>query len=97
MNARFLRPLDLAPIASAIEQGGFVITVEENTLNGGFGSAVLEAANAAGLDTRRIKCLGIPDRFVEHGERGELLADLGLDAVGLLMAARGMAEKVPVA
>jgi 1-deoxy-D-xylulose-5-phosphate synthase len=58
---------------------------------------VLEAANTAGLDTRRIKCLGIPDRFVEHGERGELLADLGLDAVGLLMAARGMAEKVPVA
>jgi 1-deoxy-D-xylulose-5-phosphate synthase len=97
VNARFLRPLDLAPIASAIEQGGFVITVEENTLSGGFGSAVLEAANAAGLDTRRIKCLGIPDRFIEHGERGELLADLGLDAVGLLMAARGMAEKVPSA
>jgi 1-deoxy-D-xylulose-5-phosphate synthase len=96
VNARFLRPLDLDPVTQTIEQGGFVITVEENTLNGGFGSAVLEAANAAGLDTRRIQCLGIPDRFIEHGERGELLADLGLDAVGLLMAARAMAEKTPV-
>ena len=96
VNARFLRPLDLDPVTQTIEQGGFVITVEENTLNGGFGSAVLEAANAAGLDTRPIQCLGIPDHFIEHGERGELLADLGLDAVGLLMAARAMAEKTPV-
>ena len=97
VNARFLRPLDLDPVTQTIEQGGFVITVEENTLTGGFGSAVLEAANAAGLDTRRIQCLGIPDRFIEHGERSELLADLGLDAVGLLMSARSMAEKSPVA
>ena len=97
VNARFLRPLDTDPITQTIEQGGFVITVEEGTLNGGFGSAVLEAANAAGLDTRRIKCLGIPDRFIEHGERNELLADLGLDAVGLLMTARTMAERTPVA
>ncbi len=96
VNARFLRPLDIDPISQTIEQGGFVITVEEGTLNGGFGSAVLEAANVAGLDTRRIKCLGIPDRFIEHGERAELLADLGLDAVGLLMTARAMVEKVPV-
>lgn len=96
VNARFLRPLDIDPITQAIEQGGFIITVEEGTLNGGFGSAVLEAANVAGLDTRRIKCLGIPDRFIEHGERAELLADLGLDAVGLLMTARAMVAKTPV-
>jgi len=97
VNARFLRPLDTSAFFPTLEQGGFVITVEEGTLNGGFGSAVLEATNAAGLDTRRIKCLGIPDRFIEHGERSELLADLGLDAVGLLMAARAMMEKAPVA
>ncbi len=97
VNARFLRPLDTSAFFPTLEQGGFVIAVEEGTLNGGFCSAVLEATNAAGLDTRRIKCLGIPDRFIEHGERGELLADLGLDAVGLLMAARAMVEKAPVA
>ena len=66
----------------------FVITVEEGTLEGGFGSAVLEACNAAGLDTRNVVRLGIPDRFIEHAERAELLADLGLDVEGLCRAAR---------
>ncbi|MCA9054596.1 MAG: 1-deoxy-D-xylulose-5-phosphate synthase, partial [Planctomycetaceae bacterium] len=88
VNARFLRPLDTDLLARLIEECGFVVTVEENTLQGGFGSAVLEAANALGLDTRHIHCCGIPDRFVEHGERGELLADLGLDAAGLARTAR---------
>ena len=62
------------------------MTVEEGTLEGGFGSAVLEAANAAGLDTRHVIRLGIPDRFIEHAERGELLADLGLDVNGICRA-----------
>jgi 1-deoxy-D-xylulose-5-phosphate synthase len=57
-------------------------------LEGGFGSAVLEAANAAGLDTRNIVRLGIPDQFIEHGERGELLASLRLDVAGLCTAVR---------
>ena len=60
VNARFLRPLDLDPIVQTIEQGRIRVTAEENTLNGGFGSAVLEAAHAAGLNTRQIKCLGTP-------------------------------------
>ena len=68
----------------AVEELPLVVTVEEGTLEGGFGSAVLEAANAAGLDTRNIVRLGLPDRFVEHGERGELLAELGLDVDGHL-------------
>ena len=46
-----------------------MVTVEEGTLEGGFGSALLEAANAAGLDTRNVVRLGLPDRFVEHAER----------------------------
>ena len=60
-----------------------VVTVEEGTLEGGFGSALLEAANGAGLDARRSVRLGLPDRFVEHGERSELLAELGLDVEGI--------------
>jgi 1-deoxy-D-xylulose-5-phosphate synthase len=68
--------------------------VEEGTLEGGFGSAVLEAANAAGLDTRHIVRKGVPDRFIEHGERGELLADLGLDVAGLVAAVRRFREEV---
>lgn len=94
INARFAKPIDKETILRAIEQLPFVITVEEGTLAGGFGSAVLEAANAAGLDTRNLTRLGIPDRFIEHAERGELLADLGLDAKGLVAAVRRAQGKV---
>ncbi|TWT58040.1 1-deoxy-D-xylulose-5-phosphate synthase [Thalassoglobus neptunius] len=93
INARFLRPLDTETIFRALQETGFVITVEENTLCGGFGSAVLEAANDAGIRTDNIRRLGIPDHFIEHGERGELLADLGLDVAGLMKAAHEMSQK----
>ncbi len=83
INARFVKPLDKDIILRAVETLPLVVTVEEGTLEGGFGSAVLEAANAAGLDTRNIIRRGIPDQFIEHGERHELLADLGLTAEGL--------------
>jgi 1-deoxy-D-xylulose-5-phosphate synthase len=83
INARFAKPLDRATLLRAVEELPLVVTVEEGTLEGGFGSALLEAANAAGLDTRHIIRRGIPDRFIEHAERGELLADLGLDVNGL--------------
>jgi 1-deoxy-D-xylulose-5-phosphate synthase len=92
INARFAKPLDTETILRAIEQLPFVVTVEEGTLEGGFGSAVLEAANSAGLPTNNVTRLGIPDRFIEHGERGELLADLGLDVAGLCRAARHAAR-----
>jgi 1-deoxy-D-xylulose-5-phosphate synthase len=88
VNARFAKPLDTHTILRTVEQLPFVITVEEGTLEGGFGSAVLEAANAAGLDTRHIHRLGIPDRFIEHAERGELLAALDLDADGICAAVK---------
>jgi 1-deoxy-D-xylulose-5-phosphate synthase len=88
INARFVKPLDKATLLKAVEELPLVITVEEGTLEGGFGSALLEAANAAGLDTRNVLRLGIPDRFIEHAERGELLADLGLDVNGICDAVR---------
>jgi 1-deoxy-D-xylulose-5-phosphate synthase len=88
INARFAKPLDTATILKAVAELPVVVTVEEGTLQGGFGSAVLEAANAAKLDTRHIVRLGLPDQFVEHGERPELLADLGLDVNGLCQAVR---------
>ena len=69
----------------------FVITIEENALMGGFGSAVLEAAAKHGLSTERFRVLAIPDSFVEHGDREELLKDLGLDAAGLVRTAQELA------
>ncbi|MBI1918447.1 MAG: 1-deoxy-D-xylulose-5-phosphate synthase [Planctomycetes bacterium] len=88
INARFAKPIDRTTLLKAVDQVSLVVTVEEGTLEGGFGSALLEAANAAGLDTRNIVRLGVPDRFVEHAERGELLADLGLDVNGICTAVR---------
>src|SRR5260370_21511829 len=88
INARFVKPLDKQTLLRAVDQLPLVVTVEEGTLEGGFGSALLEAANSAGLDTRHIIRLGLPDRFVEHGERGELLPDLGLDANGICNTVR---------
>jgi len=94
INARFAKPVDEETIFRALNECGFVITVEESTIVGGFGSAVLEAANEAGLSTIHVKRLGIPDEFVTFGERAELLADLSLDAEGIAKTARGMAARV---
>jgi 1-deoxy-D-xylulose-5-phosphate synthase len=88
VNARFCKPLDRATLSKAIEEASLVVTVEEGTLEGGFGSAVLEMANAERLDARKVVRLGLPDRFVEHGERGELLAELGLDVAGVCATVR---------
>ena len=88
INARFVKPLDTTTILRAVAECPVVVTVEEGALMGGFGSAVLETASQAGLDAGRIHCLGVPDRFIEHASRAELLADLGLDAAGIVRACR---------
>jgi 1-deoxy-D-xylulose-5-phosphate synthase len=88
INARFVKPLDTATILRAVRECPLVVTVEEGVLMGGFGSAVLEAAAEAGLDASHVRRLGIPDQFIEHGPRNELLADLGLDAAGIARACR---------
>jgi 1-deoxy-D-xylulose-5-phosphate synthase len=94
INARFIKPLDRETILRALRECAVVVTVEEAALMGGFGSAVLEAAADAGVDASRVRRLGILDSFVEHGERGELLADLGLDAAGIAAACRDLAGSI---
>jgi 1-deoxy-D-xylulose-5-phosphate synthase len=93
INARFVKPLDTQTILRAVEHSPMVITVEEGALAGGFGSAVLEAASDAGLDTSRLRRLGIPDCYVEHGDRKDLLAELGLDAEGIAATCRQLAGR----
>ncbi len=88
INARFIKPLDRETLLKAVAEQPLVVTIEEGTLEGGFGGALLEAANAAGLNTSHIIRLGLPDRFVEHGERGELFAELGLDVEGICSTVR---------
>lgn len=94
VNARFIKPLDTETILQAVKECGFVVTVEEGALAGGFGSAVVEAATDAGLDTSRVRRLGIPDSYIEHGERDELLADLGMDVAGIVRTCQELATKV---
>jgi 1-deoxy-D-xylulose-5-phosphate synthase len=90
VNARFVKPLDMRTILDAAESYPFVVTVEEGALMGGFGSAVLEVLSDAAGSTASVRRVGLPDRFVEHGERGELLKDVGLDCDGIVEACRQM-------
>jgi 1-deoxy-D-xylulose-5-phosphate synthase len=83
VNARFAKPLDADTILGLIEKSPVTVTVEDGALAGGFGSAVLESAAARGRNAARICRLGIPDQFIEHGLREELLRVLGLDPAGI--------------
>ena len=96
VNARFVKPIDTEMIRSAIEGTGFVVTVEEAMLMGGFGSALLEAANEMGLDTRKVTRIGIPDEYVQHQSRPEVLEAMKLDAAGIAEVCRGAGVKSSV-
>ncbi len=91
INARFVKPLDTRAILQAVREYPFVVTVEEGCLMGGFGSAVLEAASDAGLDTSHIRRLGVPDHYIEHADRSEQLAGLGLSSRGIAETCRKLA------
>jgi 1-deoxy-D-xylulose-5-phosphate synthase len=89
VNARFVKPLDVELIRSVANKTGRIITVEENALQGGFGSAVLEMLYDNGMQNVKIKRLGIPDRYIEHGSQAQLRKDVGIDADGIVAAAEG--------
>ena len=78
VNARFAKPIDTELIDGLLGAEPLVITVEENVLSGGFGSGVLGHLNEIGYDMGRIKTLGVPDRFMDHAPRGDLLVECGL-------------------
>jgi 1-deoxy-D-xylulose-5-phosphate synthase len=86
VNARFVKPLDEDLILTLAARHGRVLTVEENVLAGGFGSAVLELLVDRELSVA-VKRLGIPDTFVEHGSPAILRQKYGLDAGGILQGA----------
>ncbi|MGE0760841.1 MAG: 1-deoxy-D-xylulose-5-phosphate synthase [Pirellulaceae bacterium] len=93
VNARFAKPVDRELLERIAQDRLFVVTVEEGALIGGFGSAVLDTANEYQIGIGPVRRLGIPDRYIEHGERGELLADLGLDTPGIAQACRELAGR----
>jgi 1-deoxy-D-xylulose-5-phosphate synthase len=83
INARFLKPLDEQLIRRLARDVGVIVTVEDNLLAGGFGSAVLEHINAENLNWVKVFRIGLPDKFIEHGSRAQLLAKYGLTGEGI--------------
>ena len=84
-NMRFVKPLDAALVAKLAHDHDALVTVEENVVMGGAGSAVGEALAAAGIAIPLLQ-LGLPDAFIDHGDPAELLAACGLDAPGIVAA-----------
>src|SRR6202142_552648 len=82
VNMRFVKPLDDALVISVADRHSAIITVEENAVMGGAGSAVAEALAAAGIQVPMLQ-LGIPDKFIEHGTRETCLTRAGVDLAGL--------------
>ena len=92
VNCRFIKPLDTELIGNLARRIQKVITVEENVLHGGFGSAVLESLNSQDIVNVRIKRVGIEDIFVEHGPQRQLRSVYGVDAAAIAQAARQLLE-----
>jgi len=90
-NMRFVKPLDTALIERLAATHELLVTVEEHAVMGGAGSAVCEALAARDLE-RRVLLLGLPDRFIDHGDPAKLLASVGLDAAGIEHAVRRALE-----
>ena len=84
-NMRFVKPLDIDLIKQLANSHDLIVTVEENTVMGGAGAAVIEALKAM-QKNNNVLCLGLPDRFIEHGVHETMLAECGLDAKGIKTA-----------
>ena len=85
VDMRFLKPLDETLIVQMARTHELLVTIEDNTVQGGAGSAVAEVIAAADLAVRMLH-LGLPDRFIEHGEQAQLFAALGLTREGIVAA-----------
>ena len=83
VDARFCKPLDEQMLARVLRAGHPVLTVEDHSLQNGFGSAVIEHAVTHNLPTAHLTRLGYPDRMIAHASRGQQLAEVGLDAAGI--------------
>ena len=92
VNCRFVKPLDVELISSLAARIPRVITAEENVLQGGFGSAVLEELNDAGVTGLRVERIGVADTFVEHGPQKLLRSLYGIDADAIVKAALKLME-----
>lgn len=83
INARFVKPIDEKTLLSNIKDSDYVITLEDNVKIGGFGSQVLKMLNDHGINNKRVKIFGFPDKFIEHGDTQLLFKHYNLYAKGI--------------
>jgi 1-deoxy-D-xylulose-5-phosphate synthase len=95
INARFIKPLDDELIAKYCQPYSHIITVEEGSLAGGFGSAVMERCAQLGIENVRFHCIGIPDEYVHHGAQDVLRAQYDLHPEGIAKRVREFVAEKP--
>jgi 1-deoxy-D-xylulose-5-phosphate synthase len=83
VNMRFVKPLDISMIETMAKQHQLIVTIEENAVMGGAGAAVMEALQALSIQSP-ILCLGLPDKFIEHGVHETMLSECGLNAEAMI-------------
>ena len=88
VNCRFVKPLDEKLLLQVTESHQILITIEEGTLVGGFGSAINDWLTDNCISPIRLRRLGVPDSFIEHGNRDKLLELVSLDPQGIAAAIR---------
>jgi 1-deoxy-D-xylulose-5-phosphate synthase len=93
-NMRFVKPLDVELVKRLAETHHLIVTVEEHQIMGGAGSAVCEALVQMKLE-KRVLLLGLPDRFIDHGDPARLLASVGLDAEGIRASVTSAISAMP--
>ena len=91
-DGRFAKPMDGDLLRRLLTAGTPVITVEDHSIRGGFGAAVLETCNALGLDTRLVTRMALPDQWIYQGERKEQLAEAGIDGAAIARTIRAILE-----
>ena len=91
-DGRFAKPIDGDLLRRLLTAGTPVITVEDHSIRGGFGAAVLETCNALGLDTRLVTRMALPDQWIYQGERKEQLAEAGIDGAAIARTIRAILE-----
>ncbi len=95
INCRFVKPMDVAMLERLRARFPVLVTIEENSLVGGFGSAVLEELGGRSLSRDGVVRIGLPDGFVSHGTREELLAEVGLDGASVARAVLAALRRAP--
>jgi 1-deoxy-D-xylulose-5-phosphate synthase len=91
VNMRFVKPLDAELIVELAGNHSLLVSIEENAVIGGAGSEIERVLAERGIRVALLR-LGLPDRFIDHGEQNQLLAELGLDKDGIVRAVRARAE-----